>query len=89
MKNSHDLLKDGTATYLFEGYILVAVNPATWRMLVLKKGRTRRRRLRKNSPPAAVVVYEGDEPGVERCAVWTARSETVNNVLFRQLMVRK
>jgi hypothetical protein len=37
---------------------------------------TRGRRLRKPSPPAALLVYEGDEPGSERCAVWTAESET-------------
>jgi hypothetical protein len=30
----------------------------------------------KTSPPAALVLYEGDEPGGERCAVMTAGKET-------------
>jgi hypothetical protein len=40
------------------------------------RGSTRGKRLSKTSPPAALVVYEGDELGGERCAERTARSET-------------
>jgi hypothetical protein len=52
------------------------VNPVTWCELVLTRRRTRGKRLRKTSPPASLVLYEGDEPGGERCAVRTAGSET-------------
>jgi hypothetical protein len=52
------------------------VNPATWRVLVLTRGRTRGKNQRKTSPPEALVLYEGDEPGRERFAVRTAGLET-------------
>jgi hypothetical protein len=44
-------------------------------VLVLTRGMKRGKRLRKTSPPAVLVLYEGDEPGGECCAVRTAGSE--------------
>jgi hypothetical protein len=76
MRNSHKLSKEDTARYLSENYVLVMVNPATWRVPVLTRGRTRGKRMSRNSPPAALVLYESDETGGERCAVRTAGSKT-------------
>jgi hypothetical protein len=55
---------------------LVVINPGTWRVLVLTRGRARGKTLRKTDPPAALVLYEGEEPGSERCAVRTTGKET-------------
>jgi hypothetical protein len=56
MRKSHKLSKEDTARYLRENYVLVVVNPATWRVLVLKRGRTRGKRLRKLAPTGGPCV---------------------------------
>jgi hypothetical protein len=59
MRNSHKLSKEDTARYLSENYILVVVNTATWRVLVLTRGSTRGKRLRKTSPPGGPWFIRG------------------------------